>query len=151
MPTWKLPANLGELEFGTPHILELREDSETTAGAVLLRIHNEVAGSKSDPEIPGHFIGFGNACTHMGCLLATEDTRHVCYEKPSGSSPQRVVLGPCPCHGTTFDLTREGLVILGPATQNLPQLELDIGALTATGWRNSAIDPRDETWPGSGE
>ena len=147
MPTWKLPQDLEELDFGTPYFLEPSDDNESSAEAFLLRVHEKVPGSKSGAGIRGCFIGFGNACTHMGCLLATESSGNVSYKEPSGSAGQSIVLGPCPCHGTSFDLTREGLVILGPATQSLPQLELDIGARLATGWRAGAVDPRDEVWP----
>ena len=122
-------------------------ENESTADAFLLRIYIQVPGSRSDPEGNGHFVAFGNACTHMGCLLVTEDWHHIRHETPTDTSPEKVVCGPCPCHGTSFDLTREGLVILGPATQNLPQLELDIDDRVATRWRNDAVDPRDEKWP----
>jgi arsenite oxidase small subunit len=36
------------------------------------------------------------------------------------------VLGPCPCHYSTFDLVHGGMVTLGQATQNLPQLLLSV-------------------------
>lgn len=151
MPIWELPSNLDGVEYGVPRLLKrLLEpaEKESTADAFLLRIHTQVPGSRSDPEVNGHFVAFGNACTHMGCLLATEHGHHVCHKPPTDTSPEKVVCGPCPCHGTSFDLTREGLVILGPATQNLPQLELDIDGRVATGWRNDVVDPRDENWPG---
>ncbi|KAF0141897.1 MAG: Arsenite oxidase small subunit domain-containing protein [Rhodospirillaceae bacterium] len=32
------------------------------------------------------------------------------------------VLGPCPLHLTTFDLTRHGMVISGHGTEGLPQI-----------------------------
>lgn len=147
MSVWKLPSTLDDVKFGVPFLLEPAEN-ESAAAAFLLRIHTQVPGSKSDPDVDGQFIAFGNACTHMGCLLATEDWHHIHHDPPTDSSPEKVVCGPCPCHGTSFDLTREGLVILGPATQNLPQLELDIAAGKAIGWRNDAIDPRVESWPG---
>ncbi|MBK9574373.1 MAG: arsenate reductase (azurin) small subunit [Rhodoferax sp.] len=37
---------------------------------------------------------------------------------------RHAVLGPCPRHLTTFDLTRHGIVITGHATQSLPQVLL---------------------------
>ena len=36
------------------------------------------------------------------------------------------ILGPCPCHFTTFDLRNNGMVVLGQATQNLPQVTLAV-------------------------
>ena len=58
-------------------------------------------------------VAFSNICTHMGCVIPE-------------FGPKRRVLGPCPCHFSTFDLTRSGMVTLGQATQNLPQVILDI-------------------------
>ncbi len=40
--------------------------------------------------------------------------------------PEHQVLGPCACHFTTFDLTHRGMVVIGQATENLPQILLDI-------------------------
>ncbi len=61
----------------------------------------------------GDIVGFSRICTHMGCTLP--EYRH-----------EHKVLGPCPCHFTTFDLIHGGQVSLGQATQNLPQLLLTI-------------------------
>jgi arsenite oxidase small subunit len=36
------------------------------------------------------------------------------------------LLGPCPLHLTTFDLTRHGMVASGHATQSLPQVMLEV-------------------------
>jgi arsenite oxidase small subunit len=58
-------------------------------------------------------VAYSNLCTHMGCLVTAHDA-------------ERDVLGPCPCHFSTFDLARDGQVALGQATQNLPQVHLDI-------------------------
>lgn len=57
-------------------------------------------------------VAFSNICTHMGCPV-TE------YK------PEHKVLGPCVCHYTTFDLAKDGQVVLGQATQNLPRLLLE--------------------------
>ena len=35
------------------------------------------------------------------------------------------MLGPCPCHYSRFDLAKGGIVILGQATQSLPQVTLE--------------------------
>ncbi len=58
-------------------------------------------------------VAFSRICTHMGCELT--DYR-----------PDQHVLGPCPCHFTTFDLAHDGQVVLGQATQNLPRVMLEI-------------------------
>jgi len=59
-------------------------------------------------------VAFGTDCTHMGCPLA--GTFKVEYG----------ILGPCGCHFTTFDLGRRGSVVLGQATESLPQVLLDL-------------------------
>lgn len=67
-------------------------------------------------------VAFSNLCTHMGCPI----TDYV---------PEHLVLGPCSCHFTTFDLGRDGQPVLGQATQNLPRLllEADGDDIYATG------------------
>jgi len=59
------------------------------------------------------------------------------------------VLGLCACHFTTFDLTHRGMVVLGQATENLPQVVLevegdDIVAVSVMGiiygYRNNLLD-----------
>jgi len=71
-------------------------------------------------------VAFNYTCTHMGCPMT--DT----YDAETSS------LGPCGCHMTRFDLTNHGQVIMGHATQDLPQILLsvedgDIYALGVTG------------------
>lgn len=58
-------------------------------------------------------VAFNQQCTHMGGPM--EGT----YK------PQHQVLGPCPLHLTTFDLTRHGMVVSGHATESLPQIVLE--------------------------
>lgn len=88
------------------------------------------------------YSAFSNVCTHMGCALIRTDGA------PLTRSGGALLCGPCPCHGTTFDLTRRGIVVLGPATQHLPELELSIagGEATATEWRGPPA-PDGKVWP----
>ncbi len=58
-------------------------------------------------------VAFSTLCTHMGGLL---QGRYKAAHK---------VLGPCPFHLTTFDLTRHGIVVAGQATESLPQIVLE--------------------------
>lgn len=71
----------------------------------------------------GDVVAFNYICTHMGCAL------NGLYNH------QYRMLGPCPCHFTRFDLTKNGMVIIGQATQNLPQITLELqgGDIYATG------------------
>lgn len=68
------------------------------------------AGVGADKDI----VAFNQQCTHMGGPL-------------NGTyKPEHQVLGPCPLHLTTFDLTRHGMVVSGHATESLPQIVLEI-------------------------
>lgn len=58
-------------------------------------------------------VAFNQACTHMGGPLQGS------YKK------EHQILGPCPLHLTTFDLTRHGMVVSGHATESLPQIVLE--------------------------
>lgn len=64
---------------------------------------------------PGRdIVAFNLSCTHMGGPLAGQ------YK------PQYKTIGPCPFHLSNFDLTRHGILSSGHATQNLPQIELEL-------------------------
>ncbi len=59
-------------------------------------------------------VAFNQQCPHMGGPLdGTYKEKHQ-------------VLGPCPLHLTTFDLTRHGMVISGHSTESLPQIVLEV-------------------------
>ncbi len=58
-------------------------------------------------------VAFSTLCTHMGGPLAGQ------YRA------QHKIVGPCPLHLTTFDLTRHGMVVAGQATESLPQIVLE--------------------------
>ena len=55
-------------------------------------------------------IAFSKICSHMGCAVALyeQQTKHLL----------------CPCHQSTFDVTRAAKVIFGPSARPLPQLAL---------------------------
>ncbi|CDK40391.1 arsenite oxidase small subunit AoxA [Halorubrum sp. AJ67] len=59
--------------------------------------------------------------------------------------PEREMAGPCPCHYTTFDLSKGGLVVSGAATTDLPQIRLDVedGDVYATGVDGLSYGYRD--------
>lgn len=68
------------------------------------------AGIGADKDI----VAFNQQCTHMGGPL------------DGTYKPAHQVLGPCPLHLTTFDLTRHGMVASGHATESLPQIVLEV-------------------------
>ncbi len=70
------------------------------------------AGGGVGPE--RDIVAFSTLCTHMGGPLAGQ------YRA------QYRILGPCPLHLTTFDLTKHGMVAAGQATESLPQIVLEV-------------------------
>ena len=68
----------------------------------------------------GDIVAFSTICTHMGGNLMGKRKRKQKYQ------PETKMLGPCPLHLTTFDLTKAGIVVAGQATQNLPQIVLEL-------------------------
>ena len=75
-------------------------------------------------------IAFSKICSHMGCAVALyeQTTKHLL----------------CPCHQSTFDVTRAAKVIFGPAARPLPQLPITVdneGYLVAKAPFNEAVGP----------
>ncbi|WP_127477733.1 arsenate reductase (azurin) small subunit [Sulfurivermis fontis] len=59
-------------------------------------------------------VAFNQQCTHMGGPLQ------------ASYKAQHQMLGPCPLHLTTFDLTKHGMVVSGHGTESLPQILLEV-------------------------
>ena len=75
-------------------------------------------------------IAFSKICSHMGCAVALyeQQTKHLL----------------CPCHQSTFDVTRAAKVIFGPAARPLPQLAITVdseGYLIAKAPFNEPVGP----------
>jgi arsenite oxidase small subunit len=62
----------------------------------------------------GSIVAYSGLCTHMGCGVSEQ------------VKPDQEMVGPCPCHYTTFDLSKGGLVVSGAATTDLPQIRLEV-------------------------
>ena len=64
---------------------------------------------------PDHdIVAFNYLCTHMGGPMQNT------YRHQYGT------LGPCPFHFSRFDLSKNGIMVLGQATQSLPQIVLSV-------------------------
>ena len=93
---------------------------------------------------PEGILAFSKICTHAGCAVSL-------FRSPK--SPSTTASGPalvCPCHYSTFDVTRGGKVTFGPAGRPLPQLPLrieDDGRLVAAGELSDKPGP---AWWGEG-
>jgi ubiquinol-cytochrome c reductase iron-sulfur subunit len=78
---------------------------------------------------PDGLVAYSKICTHAGCAVA--EYRYPLYD-PTSPGPALV----CPCHYSTFSVTKGGGRIFGPAGRALPQLPLEIdgdGYLVAGG------------------
>ncbi len=114
-------------------------------GAFVLRVRTPLPYAL--PLEEGYAVSFRDVCPHLGGRLG-----QIHYRAPAPGQRESITCGPCPLHGSSFDLTRAGLVILGPATQNLPQVRLELvrDRIVARGWVENARqsrDPRFERWP----
>ncbi|MFQ5968645.1 MAG: arsenate reductase (azurin) small subunit, partial [Acidimicrobiia bacterium] len=100
-------ASLSQLRVGD--VVDFAYPTELSP-ASLFRLDRTAAGGVG-PDLD--IVAFGTDCTHMGCPLKGK------------FNPTHAVLGPCGCHFTTFDLTLRGQVVIGQATEDLPQIVLD--------------------------
>jgi arsenite oxidase small subunit len=79
---------------------------------VLIKRAGPVAGGVGPDR---SLIAYSTTCTHMGCPVV--------YQPKSATFK-------CPCHFTTFDAEREGKLICGQATENLPRIVLEYDTQT---------------------
>lgn len=100
-------ASLSELEEGVPVFFDYPQVGQAN---ILVKMGEPVIGGVGPDE---DIVAFSRICTHMGCPVG--EYKH-----------EYKALGPCPCHYTTFDLIHGGMVSLGQATQNLPQVLLTV-------------------------
>jgi len=108
---------LSDLKEGMPITFDYPQVGQSN---ILVKMGEPVIGGVGPDE---DIVAFSRLCTHMGCVVP--DYKH-----------EHKVLGPCPCHYTTFDLVHGGVVAMGQATQNLPQILLsvnDAGDVAADG------------------
>jgi len=94
---------------------EHRKLSDIAKDAVLLiRLRPQEFNLEPDKLAMTHdgIIAFSKICSHMGCAVALyeQQTKHLL----------------CPCHQSTFDVTRGAKVIFGPSARPLPQLDITI-------------------------
>ncbi len=118
----KLIARLSALEDDRPVDFDYPDNAAGSA-AMLVKMGGVRGGGGIGPQ--GDVVAFSYMCTHQGGPLeglykAVGDHR---------------VLGQCPMHLSTFDLTRHGIIVSGQAYESLPQilLELDGDDIYAVG------------------
>ncbi len=119
-----MPEGLLDLEKG---ILE----EKAKAAVLLMRLEPELIQSAKELDWGYEgIVAYSKICTHVGCPvgLYEQQTHHLL----------------CPCHQSTFDVTRDAKVIFGPAGHPLPQLKItvdDEGYLIAAQPFQEAVGP----------
>lgn len=89
-------------------------DDKAKAAVTVMRLKPDelqVSKGREDWNYNG-IVAYSLICTHVGCPVALYEhhTHHLL----------------CPCHQSTFDVTRECEVIFGPAKRPLPQLPITV-------------------------
>lgn len=92
------------IEFSYPH-------EHPNCQCILVKLGQEAAGGIGPQK---DIVAFSALCTHMGTPM------------PKLYKPQYKALGPCSAHLSVFDLRRHGMIVSGHATQNLPQVMLEL-------------------------
>ena len=110
----------------TPNRLEER----AKAAVLLIRLNPDDIDDAARPGSYDGIVAYSKICTHMGCPvgLYEQQTHHLL----------------CPCHQSTFDVTKNCEVIFGPAKRPLPQLAISVdtdGYLVATDGFTQAVGP----------
>lgn len=107
-------------------------EEKAKAAVLLIRLEPEKVEFREDRQgwdVDGIYA-YSKICTHVGCPVALyeQQTHHLL----------------CPCHQSTFDVTKHCEVIFGPAKRALPQLPITIddeGYLVAQSNFKEAVGP----------
>lgn len=88
---------------------------------LLMLLNEEAGGGVGDAR---NIVAFNTICPHMGGYMGESEFK-----------AQHSVLGPCPLHLSTFDLTKHGMIVSGHSVESLPQIVLEINGddIIATG------------------
>ncbi len=115
-------ARLSELQDDKPVDFNYPDNGANSA-AMLVKMGGVKAGGGIGPQ--GDVVAFSYICSHQGGPMQGQ------YKAVDNHR----VLGQCPMHLSTFDLTRHGIVVSGQAYESLPQvlLELDGDDIYAVG------------------
>jgi ubiquinol-cytochrome c reductase iron-sulfur subunit len=110
----------------TEHFMEER----AKAAVILVRLDPRDLDEKTSEGAYEGIVAYSKICTHLGCPvgLYEQQTHHLL----------------CPCHQSTFDVTKSCKVLFGPAKRPLPQLPItvdDEGYLIAKDGFNQAVGP----------
>jgi ubiquinol-cytochrome c reductase iron-sulfur subunit len=105
-------------------------EEKAKAAVLLIRLDPKDLDPVSVPGSYDGIVAYSKICTHMGCPVALyeQQTHHLL----------------CPCHQSTFDVTKNCKVVFGPAKRPLPQLAITVdtdGYLVAKEGFREAVGP----------
>lgn len=106
------------------------ENERAKAAVLVMRLAPEDLTEESQAGGVDGIVAYSKICTHLGCPVALyeQQTHHLL----------------CPCHQSTFDVTKNCEVVFGPAKRALPQLPItvdDEGYLVAKDGFGEAVGP----------
>ena len=87
---------------------------DAASPCVLLKMGSPVPGGVGPNS---DIVAYSTMCTHMGCPVAYDTTQRIFK---------------CPCHFSTFDAEKNGQVVCGQATENLPRIVLQYNSANDT-------------------
>lgn len=118
----KLVAKLSQLKENQPLDFNYPDNAQNSQ-CFVVKMDGAKAGGGVGPQ--RDVVGFSYLCTHQGGFLNGK------YQAVG----EHRVLGQCPLHLSTYDLTRHGIIVSGQAYQSIPQvlLELDGDDIYAVG------------------
>ena len=99
-------AQVNELKVDAPVQFNYPDDSSP---AILIRLSQGGAPGGVGPN--NSIVGFSQLCTHKGCPVQYKAERKLLI---------------CPCHWSSFDPTKSGQMVIGQASQALPQIRLRV-------------------------
>jgi len=102
----KVLANINNLTQGQP-LVDLYPDDNSPIVLVKLG-ERAIGGIGPDKDV----VAFSLLCTHRGCTVSYLDDNSFA----------------CPCHHSKFDAAKAGQVVIGQATEDLPQVDLELAA-----------------------
>jgi ubiquinol-cytochrome c reductase iron-sulfur subunit len=129
-----VPVKAADIEQGTFYSGFAEGAPHDLLGAPLVIVRLDPSELQLPPErgdwAPEGIVAYSKICTHMGCPVALyeQQTHHLL----------------CPCHQSTFDVTKNCKVVFGPAKRPLPQLAITVdtdGYLVAKEGFREAVGP----------
>ncbi|MDT8343466.1 MAG: Rieske 2Fe-2S domain-containing protein [Thermohalobaculum sp.] len=116
--TRKVIGKVSELEPGKAMTFTYPTDDIEN---LVMMLHEEAGGGVGEAR---NIVAFNTICPHMGGYMGESEFKS-----------QHSVLGPCPLHLSTFDLTKHGMIVSGHSAASLPQIVLQIEGddIVATG------------------